>query len=75
MSSPISPVIADFVLLYLEDKALGRLLFNMPFYFRFVDDILMTVPISFINKVMDIFNFTIGYNLLINSAKEKALTF
>lgn len=28
----------------------------MPVYFRYVDDILMIVPISFINKMMDVFN-------------------
>ncbi|XP_025262217.1 uncharacterized protein LOC112637212 [Camponotus floridanus] len=56
MGSPISPIIADIVLQDLEEKALNTLRFTPRFYFRYVDDILMTVPTDSIDSTLSIFN-------------------
>lgn len=56
MGSPLSPIIADIVLQDLESKALSILPFYVPFYIRYVDDIAMTAPPSFFQKVLEVFN-------------------
>ncbi|XP_025261928.1 uncharacterized protein LOC112637139 [Camponotus floridanus] len=56
MGSPLSPIIADIVLQDLEEKALNILRFTPRLYFRYVDDILMTVPSDSIDSTLSIFN-------------------
>jgi len=56
MGSPLSPVIADIVLQDLEKKALNTLRFTPQLYFRYVDDILMTVPFDSIDLTLSTFN-------------------
>ncbi|XP_072743287.1 uncharacterized protein [Anoplolepis gracilipes] len=58
MGPPLSPIIADIVLQDLEKKALNTLHFNPPFYFRFVDDIIMAVPSDSIDYTPNTFNST-----------------
>jgi len=41
MSSPLSPIIADLVMQDLETAALESLPFNLSFYYRYVDDIIL----------------------------------
>jgi len=50
--SPLSPIIADLVLQDLEGRVLEILGIEVPFYFRYVDDIAMTVH----HTLLDIFN-------------------
>jgi len=50
MSSPLSPVIANLVMRKLEVKALFFIRFPLPFYYRFVDDILLAAPASSVNS-------------------------
>lgn len=56
MGSPLSPVVADIFLRDLERKALDSLSFCPAFYFRYVDDIAMSLPVCEINNTLDIFN-------------------
>jgi len=56
MGSPLSPVIADLVLLDLEIVALERFGFEVPFYFRYVDDIATAVHRTQIDRLLNIFN-------------------
>jgi hypothetical protein len=56
MGSPLYPVITDMVLQDLEESALRQLPFNVPFYVRYVDDILTAVPLSFVDDVLRVFN-------------------
>ncbi|XP_072748549.1 uncharacterized protein [Anoplolepis gracilipes] len=56
MGSPLSPIIADIVLQDIEEKALTLLNFTPPIYFRYVDDILISVPPKFIDETLTIFN-------------------
>jgi len=41
MGSPLSPVIADIVMQDLEKRVLETFNFDIPFYFRYVDDLVM----------------------------------
>lgn len=56
MGSPISPIISDIVLQDLETEALNSLEFSLPFYYRYVDDIVLAILMSKINKVLRVFN-------------------
>src|SRR5436190_12795753 len=56
MGSPLSPVIADIVLQDLESKALGTLNFVLPFYFRYVDDVVCAVPFDRFEYILNVFN-------------------
>jgi hypothetical protein len=49
MCSSLSPVIADVVMQDLETSALNRIGVHLPFYFRYVDDIVMAVPDNLID--------------------------
>lgn len=51
MGSPMSPVLADLVMEILEESVLNKVLYHIPFFFRYVDDIILAVPI---NKIQDI---------------------
>lgn len=56
MDSPLSPIISDVVLQDLETKAISRLPVNIPFYYRYVDDIVMAIPMCFFQTIFKIFN-------------------
>jgi len=68
MGSPLSPIIANLVLQNLEERALEKIDCNIPYYFRYVDDILLSAPSDQISKILDVFNsfhsrlqFTVEY--------------
>jgi len=46
MDSPLSPVIADLFMRKLEVRALSLIRFLLPFYYRFIDAILLAIPAS-----------------------------
>lgn len=56
MGSPLSPIIADIVLQDLEKKALKAINVELSFYFRYVNDIIMSAPVDKINDILDVFN-------------------
>jgi len=56
MCSPLSSIIADLVMRDLEEKALKRIRIQVPFYFRYEDNIAMAIPSSFHDDILDIFN-------------------
>jgi len=56
MGSPLSPVLADIVMQDLEQKALNKLDFSLPIYYRYVDDILLLTPFEKIDVVLNTFN-------------------
>jgi len=68
MGSPLSPVLADLVMQDLERKAIDRLDFSFPFYYRYVDDILLLTPADKVDSILNTFNnihdrlkFTVEY--------------
>jgi len=56
MGSPLSPVLADIVLQNIEEAALGHLLAGLPFYYRYVDDILLASPPELLELILETFN-------------------
>lgn len=47
MDSPLSSIIADIVLQDLEKETLNSLDFSLPFYYRYMDNIILAVLINF----------------------------
>jgi len=56
MGSPLSPIVADIVLQDLEVRTIDRLQFNLPIYYRYVDDILFAAPTERLTEILDKFN-------------------
>ncbi|XP_024891588.1 uncharacterized protein LOC112467272 [Temnothorax curvispinosus] len=56
MRSPLSPDAAEIVMRDLENKALKRLKYIPPFYFRYVDDVASAAPLNFLQDTLNIFN-------------------
>lgn len=56
MGSPLSPIIADIVLQDIEERALNTLSYPLPFYFRYVDDIVLAAPADQFNLILSTFN-------------------
>jgi len=56
MGSPLSPVIADIVMRDLEITCLHKLNFNLTFYHRYVDDIILTSPPDKLDIILNTFN-------------------
>ena len=56
IGSVISPMLAEIVMEDLEKTVFERLEFVVPFYFRYVDDTLLCVPLDKLQKLIDTFN-------------------
>jgi len=56
MGSPLSPVVADLILQKLESSILDNFPFKPIFYFRYVDDIALSVPRTSVDSLLDKFN-------------------
>ncbi|XP_046492442.2 uncharacterized protein [Neodiprion pinetum] len=56
MGSPLSPILSDLVMEDLETSCINNLDFDLPFYFRYVDDILTAVPKEKIDHTLNTFN-------------------
>ena len=56
MGSPIAPILADIYLEYILDKKLPTVPFDIPFLYKFVDDIITAIPINMQNIIIDTFN-------------------
>jgi len=55
MGSPLSPIIADLIMQDLENSAIEKLPFDLPFFYRYVDDIIFAMP-DMLDVVLDTFN-------------------
>jgi len=56
MGSPLSSILADIDLQDIEEAALSLLPFTLPFYVRYVDDILFEAPNDLLDKIAETFN-------------------
>jgi len=56
MGSPLSPVVADLILQRLESSILSDFTYKPTFYYRYVDDIALCVPLFQLNSLLDKFN-------------------
>ena len=68
MESPLSPIAVDNAMDDLETKCVVSLPFELPFFFRYVDDIITAVPANEIHTIMNTFN---SYNHKIQFTTEK----
>ena len=67
IGSVISPMMAEIVMEDLEKTVFDSLEFFVPFYFRYVDDTLLCVPLDKLQKLIDTFN---NYHLRIPFTHE-----
>jgi len=56
MGDPLSPILANIMLIKLETIALNSLNYQIPLYVRYVDDILLLIPNTKIDETLNIFN-------------------
>jgi len=56
MGSSLSPIIADVVMQELETMVLSTVNFLIPVHYRYVDDILMAVPLDKVDYILNTFN-------------------
>ena len=70
MGSSLSPIAADIAMDDLESKCIASLPFKLPFFFRYVDDIITAVPANEIDIIVNTFN---SYNHKIQFTTEKEL--
>jgi len=56
MGSPLSPIISDLVMCDLEDKVLNSLSIQPIFYYRYVDDIILSTYEEEIHSILEKFN-------------------
>ena len=56
VGSPLSPIAGDIVMDDLEINCISTLPFQLPFYFRYVDDIITAVPANQIDTIKNSFN-------------------
>jgi len=56
MGFPLFPVVADLMLQKLKSIILNNLIYKPIFYYRYVDDIALSVPLSQLNRLLDEFN-------------------
>jgi hypothetical protein len=56
MGSPLSPILADIVMQDLEKKAINSLNYELQFYYRYVDDIILSLPKAEVNSLLYTFN-------------------
>jgi len=69
MGFPLSPILANIIMSDLEDRAISSLPVPLPFYVRYVDDIVLAAPKQYIPQIFQVFNslhnrlrFTIKYS-------------
>jgi len=56
MRSPLSPIITDIVIQDLENSVLNMINVQLPFYYRYIDDIIFAIHESSINSILETFN-------------------
>jgi len=52
----LSPIILDLILQDLEQLTITQLPIQLPFYFRYEDDIFLAASTKFFDGILDIFN-------------------
>lgn len=56
MGSPVSPAAANLVMEHIESNVLKHFDFEIPFYYRYVDDIILAVPVDKVDCLTETFN-------------------
>jgi len=53
MGSPLSSIIADMILQDPEERTLNILHLDLPFYYRYVDDIVLVASTKHVTKILN----------------------
>lgn len=56
MGSPVSPILAQYVMDDLVESCINNLSFNIPFLKKYVDDIILSIPQEGLNEILQVFN-------------------
>lgn len=56
MGSPLVPICADLVMGRLEEICINKLNYDVPFFYRYVDDITTAIPMNGADEIMCVFN-------------------
>ena len=68
MGSPLSLIGADIAMDDLETKCIASLPFQLPFFFRYLDDIITAIPTNEVDTILNTFN---SYNRKIQITIEE----
>jgi len=68
MGSPLSPILADLVMQDLESNVLNSINVQLPFYYRYVDDIIFATQDTNVSYILEAFN---NYHQRIKFTMEK----
>lgn len=76
MGSPLSPIIADMVMQDLESNVLKKLPFKPNFYYRYVNDIILTAPSDELQNITRFFNsYDTRLQFIIETQKDNSISF
>ena len=76
MGSPLSSILATMVMDHLLDVCIPRLPFRLAFIYKYVDDIVCSVPACHTSTILDIFNsFSPHLQFTIKAEVEKSVPF
>lgn len=76
MGFPLPPILADVIMCDLEDRAISSLLFFLPFYIRYVDDIVLAGPRLQISHILQTFNsFHKRLRFTVDLSKNNSINF
>ncbi|XP_074028848.1 uncharacterized protein [Leptinotarsa decemlineata] len=56
MGSPVSPILAQYVMDDLVEACMNKLSFQIPFLKKYVDDFILSIPHNGINEILQVFN-------------------
>jgi len=76
MGNCLSPICADLVMQDLQDNLIHKLPFKIPFFKRYVDDILTAIPTNNYNTILTMFNsYHPKLQFTLEKEKEKTIPF
>jgi len=76
MGSPLSPIVADIVMQDLETECINKFEFQLTFYFRYVDDIVLASPKDKIEVIINSFNnYHERLKFTVEHEKDRSLSF
>jgi len=76
MGFPLSPIVADIVMQDLETECINKFDFQLTFYFRYVDDMILAAPSDKIDMILKSFNnYHERLKFTVEHEKDRSLSF
>jgi len=72
---PLSPIVADIVMQDRETECIKKFDFNLTFYYRYVDDIVLAAPTDKTDLILESFNNYERLNFTVEYEKDRSLSF